>query len=112
MQPRSAGQGWLVPAMTLPPLAWMTFEYGLAATLSPSCETVGQGLGLAWGVAALCMCIAAAFSARRCIKAAGDHDGASLTAWMGKIALIGSGMFALAITFQSIATLIVPSCAR
>jgi hypothetical protein len=113
MEPQTAARRWLTAAMVLPPLAWMTFEYGLAVALWPMCERVGHGLGLAWGAGALCACFIAAFSARHCIRLSAEPpQGASVTAWMGKVALIGSGFFALAITFQSIATLIVPSCAH
>lgn len=113
MELQTAAKRWLTAAMVLPPLAWMTFEYGLAVALWPACERVGEGLGLAWGMGALCACLAAAFSAWRCINLSAERpDVTSVTGWMGKVALIGSGFFALAITLQSIATLIVPSCAQ
>lgn len=32
--------------------------------------------------------------------------------WLARIALLSAGLFALAILFQTLATLIVPSCAR
>ncbi len=38
-------------ALLLPPVAWMTFEMGLAATLRPACAAAGW-LGPAWGGAA------------------------------------------------------------
>ncbi len=113
METRNAARRWLIVAMVLPPLAWMTFEYGLAVALWPACERVGQGLGLAWGAGALCACLIAALSAQRCIRLSAERsNGESVTGWIGKVALIGSGFFALAITFQSIATLIVPPCAQ
>ena len=97
-------------ALLLPPLAWVLFEYGLASSLRPACDAVGSWLGPAWGVASLIACAAAAWIARPLANGAADGDASRR--WLARIALLGSGIFALAIAFQTLATLIVPSCVR
>lgn len=98
-------------SLMTPPLAWMTFEYGLASALRASCEAVGSWLGVSWGVAALLACAAAGILARPLARGGAD-DGAATRLWIARIALCGSGIFAIAIAFQTLATLIVPPCAR
>lgn len=97
-------------ALSLPPLAWMLFEYGLASSLRPACGAVGAWLGPVWGLASLLACATAAWIARP-LAIRGDTADVPRR-WLARIAMFGAGIFALAITFQTLATLIVPSCAR
>jgi hypothetical protein len=99
---------WL--ALVLPALAWMTFEYGLASSLRASCSAVGAWLGPAWGAASLLVCAGAAALARPMASRA-DTDPPTRP-WLARVAMVVAGIFALAIAFQTLATLIVPSCAR
>ena len=39
-------------------------------------------------------------------------DGTPSRPWVARVAMLEAGVFSLAIAFQTIATLIVPSCAR
>ncbi len=97
-------------ALLLPPLAWFGFEVGLAGALRLSCTAVGAGLGVAWGCASLAACALAAGLAWPLAKPAGDQTPSR--PWLARVALLGAGVYALAIAFQTIGTLIVPSCAR
>lgn len=98
-------------ALLMPPVAWMLFEYGLATSLRPACDAIGRWLGPAWGAASLLACLGAAGLAYPLSRQVGGAE-ASLGAWLARLALVGAGVFALAIALQTLATLIVPSCAR
>lgn len=97
-------------ALLLPALAWMTFEYGLASSLRASCSAVGAWLGPTWGAASVLVCAGAAALARPMARGIGDDPPAR--PWLARVAMVVAGIFALAIAFQTLATLIVPSCAR
>lgn len=105
-----SGRLALPVALLLPPFAWMSFEFGLAATLRPACETVSW-LGPVWGGAAVLACLFALLAAGRAIR---DRDGrcGATGRWMARLAMFGAGIFTLAILFQTLATLIVPPCVR
>ncbi|HEU0066543.1 MAG TPA: hypothetical protein VFQ57_04810 [Sphingomonas sp.] len=98
-------------ALAIPPLAWMTFEYGLGSALRPACAAVGAWLGPAWGAAALIACGAAVVVAWP-IARGDDAEGARARPWLAKVACGVAGVFALAIAFQTLATMIVPPCVR
>ncbi|WP_419826024.1 hypothetical protein [Sphingomonas sp.] len=97
--------------LLLPPLAWLTYRYGLGTSPRASCAAVGAWLRPAWGGANLLACAGAAAmawpQARR-----GDDQHPSVRACLSRVAMLVAGIFALAIVFQFRATLIVPSCAR
>lgn len=97
-------------ALAMPPMAWMLFEYGLGWAMGNACTTVGSWMGPLWGALSLIVCAAAAVLARSAAK--GSDEDARTRPWLANVALLGSGVFALAIAFQTLATLIVPSCAR
>lgn len=98
-------------ALLLPAIAWMLFEYGLATALRGSCAAVGAWLGPAWGAISLLACAGAAIIAWPMARRAGGVDPAARP-WLARIALAGTAIFALAIGFQTLATLIVPPCVR
>ncbi len=95
-------------ALMLPPLAWYVFEVGLGSVLKVRCAPVGDGLGLGWGIASIAVCAVAMAIAWPCAKPAGDQT--PPRAWLSRVALLLAGIFALAIAFQTLAVLIVPSC--
>lgn len=96
--------------MALPPSTYIVFEYGLASALRPACSAVGAWLGPLWGAVSLLVCgLAAALAWPMARKLATDPP---TRPWLARVALVVSGIFALAIAFQTLATLIVPSCAR
>ena len=99
-------------ALLLPPLAWFSFEIGLGAALRLACAAGRRaGLGVAGARASLLVC-AGALAPR--VGAARDARDARRRR---RLASRGSrcsapAIFALAIVFQTLATLIVPPCAR
>jgi len=98
-------------ALSLPALAWVLFEYGLAWAMRGSCQAVGAWLGAAWGLASLLVCGGAWWIAWPSAKWAGADDPPARP-WLARLALLGAAVFGLAIAFQTIATMIVPACAR
>jgi hypothetical protein len=96
-------------ALLLPPVAWYGFEVGLASVLKVSCTPVGSWLGVVWGLASVLACAVATGLAWH-----DAHGGERTTSrpWLAWIALLLSGVFALAIAFQTLGVLIVPSCVR
>lgn len=108
-RPRGQARPWL--SLLVPPAAWLVFEYGLAAALRAGCATVGLWLGPAWGLGSLVACGGAAVLAPRAVRVEPPYAPTSRP-WLARIALLGAGVFGLAIALQTLATLIVPSCAR
>lgn len=106
-RPTTPVNPWL--PLVIPPIAWLLFEYGLGTALGHHCHAVGSWLGLSWGGLSLIACLVAAVIARR---VAGAADDALPRPWLGRIALLGAAVFALAILYQTLATLIVPPCAH
>lgn len=90
-------------ALLLPPVAWYGDQQGLSLMLSGACRAV-LWAGPVLGVFALLLCGVAAWLARAAPPQA--------YGWLGRLAQLGAGLFALAIAFQLLATLIVPPCAR
>jgi hypothetical protein len=99
---------WL--ALLIPPVAWYVFELGLSSVLKVACEPVGGWPGILWGAASLGACAAAAGLAWPFAGPAGEDTPSRW--WLARIALLLSGIFALAIAFQTLGILIVPSCVR
>jgi len=99
---------WL--ALVVPPAAWYVFEVGLASVLKVTCAPVGEWLGVAWGGASLLACAIAAALAWPYAHPAADRT--PPRPWLARIALLLSGLFALAIAFQTLSVLIVPPCVR
>jgi hypothetical protein len=97
-------------ALFLPPTAWYVFEVGLASVLKVACAPVGGWLGIAWGTASLAACAIAAALAWPYARPAGDQT--PPRPWLARVALLLSGIFALAIAFQTLGVLIVPPCVR
>lgn len=95
-------------ALVLPPAAWYGFEVGLGSVLKVRCAPVGDWLGLTWGVASLVACGVAMALAWPDARPAGAQT--PPRAWLSRVALLIAGIFALAITFQTLGVLIVPSC--
>jgi len=93
-------------ALLLPPLAWFLFEQGLSALLHWDCRR--SGLGIAWGIASLIACVLAF----RIAWPFRTRAGAFANPWLARLALVAAGVFALAIAFQTLALLMVPSCVR
>lgn len=90
-------------ALLLPPVAWYGNQQGLSLVLSGACRSVIWA-GPLLGVVALLLCGVAAWLARWAPPVA--------YGWLARIARLGAGLFALAIAFQLLATVIVPPCVR
>jgi hypothetical protein len=99
---------WL--ALVLPPTAWYVFELGLTSVLKVACAPVGEWLGVTWGAASLVACAIAAILSSPYVRSAGGQ--APPRRWLARVALLLSGIFALAIAFQTLGVLIVPPCVR
>jgi hypothetical protein len=93
--------------LLLPPVAWYVFEQGLSYTLRGSCTAAGIPAGPVWGVFSLAACALAGWLALTVARAEDGTD-----AFIARLALLGAGLFALAIAYQTLATLIVPPCAH
>jgi hypothetical protein len=99
---------WL--ALILPPTAWYVFEVGLASIVKVTCAPVGGWLGVGWGAVSLVACGVAAALAWP--YAAASENQTLPRPWLARVALLLSGIFALAIAFQTLGVLIVPPCVR
>lgn len=95
---------WL--ALIVPPLAWYGFQQGLAMTLRGACGAAGMPLGPFWGTASIALCIGAGWFAR---PRQGQQDSDLL---LSRLCILAAGLFSLAIFYQTLATLIIPPCAR
>jgi hypothetical protein len=96
---------WL--ALALPAVAWFGFQQGLAMTLRGDCASAGAPLGIVWGLGSLLACAAAGRIALAGIRTCEGSD-----RFVARIAVFGAGLFALAIAYQTLATAIIPPCAR
>jgi hypothetical protein len=67
----------------------------------------GAPLGPIWGLVSLVLCGVAA-----CLAWSRIGGGTGSDRFLARLALLGAWLFALAIAFQTLATLIVPPCAR
>lgn len=110
MSPLGPSRTW--GALAIPPLAWYLDEQGWGQAVRLACASGGPPLGPMVGVAALLACAGAAIlawpAARRSVAEPGDQA-RSFLAWLA----VGlAGAFALAIVFQTLATVITPPCAR
>lgn len=97
-------------ALLLPPLSWITYEYGAVIGLRASCAAIGTWLGPIWGFAGLIGCALAAALAWPLARKATEQPPVRL--WLARVATFGAGVFAVAIGFQTLATLIIPACTR
>jgi hypothetical protein len=95
-------------ALVLPPSTWYVFEVGLASMLKADCQSAGGWPGLAWGVASVALCCMAAVIAWPLAKRRGGET--APRAWLARVAMLLAGLFSLAIAFQTLSVLIVPSC--
>ncbi len=93
-------------ALALPPVAWFAFEQGLSAVLHADCSR--QGIGLLWAAASLGLC---GLSARLAWPLRRPQS-QLVTVWVARLAFAIAGIFGLAIFFQSLAILMVPTCLR
>lgn len=98
-------------ALALPALAWVLFEYGLGWVMRESCAAVGAWIGPLWGIVSLLACGGAFLIAWPLARRAAGEDPPARP-WLARLALIGAVVFGLAIALQTLATFIVPSCAR
>jgi hypothetical protein len=97
-------------ALLLPPLAWFLLQQGLSVAMRTWCGAGGPPFGPLCGAGSLMVCIFAVWLAwpdARQVPA----EAAQVRHFLALLALIGAGMFALAIGFQTFATLAIPPCA-
>jgi hypothetical protein len=104
MRTRSRLSRWL--ALIVPPLAWYGFQQGLAMTLRGACGAAGVPLGPLWGAGSIALCVGAGWLARPRPSQQGSDR------FLSQLGVLAAGLFSLAILYQSIATLIIPPCAR
>lgn len=97
-------RAWTV--LALPALAWLAFQQGLGWVLRVACSAAW--VGIAWGVASLAVCALAAWLGRPLSRGPGQ----TVHSWLAHMALLGCGVFGLAIAFQTLAVVLVPPCAR
>ncbi|HEU4958932.1 MAG TPA: hypothetical protein VFT56_00870 [Sphingomonas sp.] len=98
-------------AFVLPIAAWFVFQQGIGGPLHVDCAAGRPWLGPLWGGGSLIVCAVAARIAWP--QAMGETTGIrGAVPWLARVALLSAGVFGLAILFQTLATLIVPSCAR
>lgn len=98
-------------AFVLPIAAWFVFQQGVGGPLHVNCAVGRPWLGPLWGGASLLLCGVAARIAWPQARVEGEGI-RGVVPWLARVALLSAGVFALAILFQTLATLIVPSCAR
>jgi len=98
------GRAWT--ALLLPPVTWFVFQQGLSTLLHVDCTR--WGYGLAWGIASLLLC-GVAFRIAWGLRRPGE---VLANIWLARLALVISGLFALAIAFQTLAISMVPACLR
>ncbi|VWX49420.1 hypothetical protein [Novosphingobium sp. 9U] len=91
-------------ALATPPFTWFLFEQGLSALLHANC--LRWDLGLAWGLASLALCAVSFRFAWPLHK----HEGLLANPWLARLALALTGIFCLAIAFQTLAIAMVPAC--
>ena len=104
------GSRWAIAlAMSLSPLAWYGAQQGLGVLLGVRCS-VAAGSGAAVGAVGLLACALAGWLSTT--GRGGSRLSAQTDAILRTLALLGAGVFGLAIIFQTLAVLIVPSCAR
>jgi hypothetical protein len=101
----TAARAWT--SLLLPPFAWYLFQQGIAHVVHVRCDAAGA-VGGGWGVASLLAC---AFAARIAWPLR-RPELVSANPWLCRVALLGAGVFALAIAFQTLAVLLVPACVR
>jgi hypothetical protein len=92
--------------LAVPPAVWYLYQQGLAMTLRGDCAAAGVPLGSLWGAVSLMVCIGTGWWAR-------PRPGHSPNRrFLALLATLAAGLFTLAILFQTLATLIIPPCAR
>lgn len=97
-------------ALLIPPVVWYVQEQGLAGPLRIDCHVAQGVVALVWGGASLLICVANAVVTIPLARAGGD--GPSVAAWLARLAILVSMVFGVAILFGTLATALVPACAR
>ncbi len=105
------GSRWaLAIALPLPPLAWYLTQQGLGFLLRLQCSGA-EGPAVAVGALALLACAVAVWLSSG--QGRGSQSPPAQTDTVLRwVVYLGAGVFALAILFQTLAALVVPSCAR
>jgi hypothetical protein len=108
--PRAPGRARIWACFFAPSAAWFLLQQGQGYLVRVACSQAGPPLGAAFGVAALVVCAAAALFAAPVARSRGETT--ATRRFIARLAIAGGGMFALAIAYQTAATLLVPSCVR
>ena len=104
------GSRWAIAlAMSLSPMAWYGAQQGLGVLLRVRCS-VAAGPGVMVGGLGLLGCALAGWLSTG--RRGGTDVSVRTDEVLRTLALLGAGVFGLAISFQTLAVLIVPSCAR
>jgi hypothetical protein len=97
--------------LSIPPLVWYGHQQGLGGPLRLNCHVAEGPTALTWGAVSLLLCAANAWLALPLAREGQDTAG-PMTPWIGRLAVAASGLFGLAILFGSLASALVPACAR
>ena len=100
----------LAVALPLPVAAWYTAQQGLGMFVRLRCSSVA-GPGVAVCAAGLLVCALSVWLSTAS-EPNQDSPPAQTDTVLRLCVLLGAGVFGLAIVFQTVAILIVPSCAR
>ena len=98
-------------ALLLPPVVWYVHQQGIGGPLRVNCHVAAGGTALAWGVASLIVCVGAGWIAWPLARLSREHGG-PVACWIARLAMLGVVVFGLAIVIGSIASALVPPCAR
>jgi hypothetical protein len=111
-KPRTPGPARTWACFFAPAAAWFLYQQGLGAVVRLACRTAGPPHGVLLGGLALLVCAAAAGFAVPAARGEGGEPTARTRRFVARLTLGLAGVFALAIAYQTAATLLVPPCAR
>jgi 3-methyladenine DNA glycosylase Mpg len=95
-----------------PPAAWYLYQQGLGMVVRVACGSAGTPQGPLLGAAALLVCVITGALAFDASRHEASEPPARTRRFIARVTVGIAGVLGLAIAFQTIATLLVPPCAR